>query len=178
MLSLSQALDNVQVPVVLTNIVESYLDVGSLKNWRLTNKQALQDVDHKVNLLLHSADKLNLIRTPPGPFLGSAWFQFMTEVYQCENCMSYVSPINDNVTYDTQEAEEHQLCGMCFLDLADVSVCDSCSVVTKSFNGDFCTHCETFFCGHCTHEIIAPCDTCQELFCDECLLINTCTHCH
>jgi hypothetical protein len=174
MLSLQLALTNVRVPAVLTSTVESYLDFGSLKNWRLTSRQGFEDVEDKIKQFLASVDRLNVIRGPFGPFLGSAWFQFMTVVYQCENCMAYES---SQLCYDVQEAEEHQLCGQCFVDLCDVSVCERCSLHTKSHNGEYCTTCDTFFCYNCAHEIVGPCLSCDDLNCDECLLLDYCTQC-
>jgi hypothetical protein len=176
--SLRQALDKVNLPTVLANHIEEYLDIKSLKNWRLTSKQAFNNVESKVNCLAQSIDKPNLINKPFGPFLGSAWFQFMTMVYQCENCLLYeTSQINALTPYDIQEAEEQRLCGSCYIDLCDVSVCEQCQVHTRGHNGDYCTECDEFFCHDCSTENVAQCDQCENLFCLSCMLLNRCNSC-
>jgi len=175
MRSLQLALSHKGVPWVLSVEIEAYLDLSALRNWRATNKLAFQETEEKVKKLFQSVDCLNFVHEPTGPFLGSAWFQFMTQVYQCENCGQYES--SDVVAhYDKTEAEEAKLCGGCFVDLVDVSVCESCNINTRGNNGCYCTECDEFFCNSCT-EFVSSCRICGDIFCVSCMLLERCLNC-
>ena len=111
MLSLYQALPRAPPDIVTT--IESFLDVKSLAAWRLVNKHAFIDVEAKVRKLAYTLEKKQLlggsfIQEPTGLWLGSAWFQFMVNVFSCKQCYKY------QLRNKVAEAEQEHLCLDCF----------------------------------------------------------------
>jgi hypothetical protein len=177
---LEKTLGSKNLPSEISGLVDSYLDLRSLANWRGVNSQAHKDVEAKVRKIAFDMEDNyggNFLQEPAGPLLGSSWFQFMTNVYMCESCGKYESPARapQQLNYDVEEAEELQLCGTCFLSLNDVSSCEKCQVYTS--NGTACHHCDNFFCEECQEDIIDMCVECSELYCDECRLDTNCVNC-
>lgn len=190
--SLHLALSPRGIPECLVIVIESYLNINSLVSWRAVNKQAYKDVEDKVMRRVIEMEELRgvqflqmrgvrFIQEPVGPFLGSAWFQFVSNVYNCENCGEADTPIPTSyqerlqLNYDPEEAEQAQLCGSCFVKLIEVQACCKCRRFTN--NGCSCHNCESFCCDDCQEDYIEMCWGCTELFCDECRLDTHCLNC-
>lgn len=185
MLSLYTALQ-AKLPEYLVNEIQQYLDFSTLSTWRLVNKRAFLDVEAHVRKLVFDLENrrflgLSIIQEPTGLWLGSAWFQFQSNIYTCKNCDGY-QPFGTKfqqwvALYDHEQAEMEQLCGSCFVQSANVKMCLECHVYNEVFVNNTCERCHGFWCDECSEDVINMCFECTGLFCDTCRLIDTCLNC-
>ena len=183
MQSLVQVMECWYVPKSVVMVIEEYLDLTSLRAWRATNQQAFKDVEGRVRRLVYQMEQgrcIHFLQEPVGQLLGSAWFQFMTNVYQCKQCFQYdsscVSSCN-RLPYSTAEAEEEQLCGGCFMSSDLVEKCSKCGLLEHLQYQSQCYNCKRFWCEDCSDDYVDMCFDCTELFCDECRLDDLCLNC-
>lgn len=153
MLSLQNVLP--RCPEVIVKNIQSYLSLESLRSWRATNKQALQDVEQLVHIKWMQFPKLVSFQQ------HTLWMQFLSQVYTCTNCLQY--------DMGAPDAEAAQLCQYCFVLEHDVGQCESCDLPFFSDNGETCTECDQFYCDQCYQEFLQFCLTCSSLFCSDCL---------
>lgn len=185
MLSLYSALQQ-KLPEHVVAEVQSYLSFNALGAWRLVCKQAFLDVEAHVRKLVLDMENrrffgVNIVQEPTGPWLGSAWFQFQSNIYTCKNCDGYqpfATKFPQLVTmYDYKQAELDQLCGTCFMQCVNVKPCSLCHVYEEMFANNTCERCHGFWCEDCSEDVIDMCSECTGLFCDTCLLLDTCIDC-
>lgn len=149
MLSLYTALQPHLPNDVVGNIC-TFLDFKALTTWRLVSKQAFLDVEsHVRKLVLHLETKqflyAPLLQEPTGLWLGSAWFQFKTNMYACKQCHGFqpITPYFEHLTsnYDHIQAEEEQICGSCFIKGGNIKMCVACSVYQGAYESSTCMQC-------------------------------------
>lgn len=174
MLSLYQALP--KAPADIVHTIESFLDVRSLASWRLVNKRSFLDVEAKVRKLVFDIEKKQLLggsflQEPTGLWLGSAWFQFMINVFSCKQCHKY------QLSNQFVQAEQDRLCSDCFNQMLQLVPCDNCGVFHKESTCFRCHECLFVSCDDCSDNIMDMCLECTELFCHSCCLDDCCLHC-
>lgn len=165
MQSLIQALT---LPEVVVQMIQSYLNVGAYRNWRLTNKQAYQDVeDHVSKVMKNFQKRVVVIQFKIRPIRfdiatnKSNFLSFLSQTYRCEKCNAYEFPVNDTL-------EMVQLCEGCFDDDLDTETCSNCQHSFLPEEGDTCLECSDFYCEECSQEGIQYCVGCREPFCSVC----------
>lgn len=135
--------------------IQSYLTVDSWRSWRVTTKQAYQDVEQLVAAYWLLFPKLIRFNR------NSLWLEFLSQVYSCQNCSEY--------DVGSADAETLQLCDSCFSLEQDVLTCEVCQRPFFSDSGEQCTECDEFYCETCHQDYLQFCLTCDSLFCDSCL---------
>lgn len=177
-------------------MIDSYLDLKSLRSWRVVNQQALQDVESRITSVLQGS---LIVLQSPNLWHGSLWFQFMVNVYTCTHCNSYqqsnshqqsnsfkhstceesnsLATILPLIGDDTIQAEAEGLCLNCYNQRLVFVACGNCNVNITQSSGITCHECYLFLCENCADYIMEMCVDCLDIFCHSCRLGEYCFYC-
>jgi hypothetical protein len=164
MFSLSTAVP--LLPAYVVGHVQEYLEIKDYVGWRVTSKQAFQDVEELTK------EQWKRLPDHESRFLSKfemhSWFlDYLSQSYTCNDCGKRQAA--------NPEWEELHLCMTCFAKHPGVNVCQGNECNTLCFAGTDecheCAGCSFVLCEDCFPDGgMQWCDLCNELFCFQCLI--------